>query len=227
VADQRVDKWTKWIDGTIKANVLTMHLHRDTWREVAKMLEERGDLPDSYWWEFMLDTYAITQAVAVRRQADTHKDAASLGKLIEEVRDDPTNITRDHWLSLWKPDGPFDSLYSARAWEQQWGGEVGDHLDPAIPAADFEALTEGAQTIKAYVDRHLAHSDTSAVGSAVTLQVADLHAAIDVIGGQFQRYYNLFTAADMPILVPAIQHNWKAVFQIPWIKLGSAPAPPH
>jgi hypothetical protein len=133
MADQRIEKWTRWIDGTIKSNVLTMHLHRDTWRETSKILEDNGTLPDSYWWEFMRDTYGHTQAVAVRRQADTHRDAASLGKLIEEVRDDAARITREFWLGLWDPDGAIDALFAERGWADEYGGSVGLHLDPAIP----------------------------------------------------------------------------------------------
>jgi hypothetical protein len=51
---------------------MTMHLQRDAYRKVSEMLTANADdLPDSYWWEFMRDTHATTQAVAVRRQADT------------------------------------------------------------------------------------------------------------------------------------------------------------
>jgi hypothetical protein len=82
VADQRLEKWTRWITGTIQGNVHTMHLHRHAWRTVAHMLDENGPLPESYWWEFMFDTYATTQAIAVRRQADRHPDAASLRNLV-------------------------------------------------------------------------------------------------------------------------------------------------
>lgn len=47
MADERIDKWTSWIEGTINNNVLTMHLQRATWREVAQMLQANGQLPDS------------------------------------------------------------------------------------------------------------------------------------------------------------------------------------
>jgi hypothetical protein len=52
MADHRIDKWTGWIDGRIKTNVLTMHLHRDAWGKVTNILQKNGQLPDSYWWEF-------------------------------------------------------------------------------------------------------------------------------------------------------------------------------
>ena len=49
-------------------------------------------------------------------------------------------------------------------------------------------LTNAAAGIKDYVDRHIAHArNPPAVPVSVTL-VADLHAAIDVIGDVFQRY---------------------------------------
>jgi hypothetical protein len=221
VTDQRIDKWTRWIDGTIKNNVLAMHLQRDTWREVSDILQRNGQLPDSYWWEFMRDTYATTQAVAVRRQADTHRGVASLGKLIEEIRDDAFRITRGWWLRQWgAPTDEFDKLYAENGWATEFAGSIGTHLDPAIPAADFVALTSAAANVKAYVDQHVAHADASAVSAKVALTLDEVHDAIDVIGERFRRYYTLLTLADMPMLVPVIQHDWTAVFRVPWIRPG-------
>jgi hypothetical protein len=50
VPDERIEKWKRWIDGSIKNNVLTMHLHRHAWRELAAVLEKNPGLPESYWW---------------------------------------------------------------------------------------------------------------------------------------------------------------------------------
>jgi hypothetical protein len=211
VTDLRNAKWQRWITGTINNNVLTMYIQRDAWREVSKMLEANGQLPDSYWWEFMRDTYATTQAVAVRRQADTHRDAASLGKLIKEIRDDPGKITRGLWD---EPPFGFEHVIAQNGWAEQYGGEVGDHLDPAIPTADFETLRTAAANVKAYVDEHVAHADPAA--ASVTLTLGQVHGAVEVIGDLFKRYYNLLTAGSYVELVPAIQHDWKAVFRVPW-----------
>lgn len=221
MADQRIEKWRRWCDGTIESNILTMYLHRDTWHEVAKIIDDHGNLPDSYWWEFLRDTYASTQAVAVRRQADTHPDAASLGKLIQEIRDDASRITREFWIGLWG-DEEWKLSEAERGWQRQYAGSVGDHLDPAIPAADFDALTDAAASVKAYVDQHVAHADSSAAAAEITLTIGEVHDAIDVIGDLFKRYYNLLTASSYVLLVPAIQHDWKAVFREPWIRPNAA-----
>ncbi len=75
---QRIAKWKRWIDGPIKNDMFSMHLQRDCWLKVGKMLSQNAErLPESYWWQLMFDTYSTTQAVAVRRQADTHSDVAS------------------------------------------------------------------------------------------------------------------------------------------------------
>lgn len=220
--DSRIDKWTQWCEGTIKDNVLTMYLHRATWREVSKIIENNGQLPDSYWWQFMWDTYAVTQAVAVRRQADTHKDVASLGKLIQEIRDDPSRITRDFWIGLWDPQDELMLKRAEGGWKKHYAGSTGTHLDPSIPAADSDALTAAASKVKAYVDRHLAHADASAASASTTVTLQEVHDAIDVVGDLFKKYYNLLTASSYGTLVPAIQHNWKAVFREPWLLPGEA-----
>jgi hypothetical protein len=218
MTDQRIDKWTRWIDGTIKENVLMMHLHRDTWREVSQIIQDNGQLPDSYWWAFMRNTYAPTQAVAVRRQADTHKDVASLGKLIKEIRDEPSKLTRAWWTGLRDHIDPLEKRLAEEGWNTEYGGSVGHHLDPAIPDRDFQALSAAAADVKAYVDEHVAHADAAAVSATITLTLDDIHDTIDVIGELFQRYYTLLTATSMVLLVPVIHHNWKAVFQEPWIR---------
>jgi hypothetical protein len=205
MADQRMEKWTSWINGRIKDHVLTMQLQRAVWEEATKIIAANGQLPDSYWWEFMRSTYATTQAVAVRRQADTHRDVASLGKLIEQVRDDAARVTRDFWIGL---------SNDPEAWSAQYAGETGTHIDPSIPAADFDALTRAAANVKDYVDEHLAHAD--AVPTTVTLDIKDVHEATDVIGGLFRTYYLLFTAHDMPLVTPVISPKWKLVFTVPW-----------
>lgn len=87
----------------------------------------------------MADTSVITQAVAVRRQLDTHRDVASLGKLIAEIAEEPQIITKAFWLDLWDATDRIDLHLAEQSWRQQFGGEVGDHLDPAIPTADLDA----------------------------------------------------------------------------------------
>lgn len=63
---ERLKRWRKWIDGPIQGSVLRMHLQRDSYMTVSRMLSANEALPESYWWEFMTDTYITTAAMAVR-----------------------------------------------------------------------------------------------------------------------------------------------------------------
>jgi hypothetical protein len=81
-------------------------------------------------------------------------------------------------------------------------------------------LIVAASKVKIYVDEHIAHAEASAVATDVTLNLNDIHAAIDVVGDLFKRYYSLLTASSFGSLVPVIQHDWKAVFREPWLRVG-------
>jgi hypothetical protein len=81
MADERIEKWTRWIDGPIKG-VITMYHHRQIWRGLTRVIEENGTLPPSAFWQHYFDVYPETQASAVRRQADVSRGVASLAKLL-------------------------------------------------------------------------------------------------------------------------------------------------
>jgi hypothetical protein len=104
------------------------------------------------------------QASAVRRQADTHRDVASLAKLLSEVRDDCGHLTAEWWVGLWKlGDGGAPRARrvrkddGSRSVAQALWGSVG--LDPDIPATDLDALRHASATVIKHVDRHIAHSE--------------------------------------------------------------------
>lgn len=228
MADQRITKWTSWIEGAIKSEVVTMHFQRATWRQYQEILDDNGTLPDSYWWGFMRDIYGITQAVAVRRLADEHKDAQSLGKLVAEIASDPERITQEFWLGLWSNTDRLAIMDAENAWRKQYGGTVDRYLDPVIPQADLQTLRDESEKVKDYVDRHLAHMDRQPLPASDLPTLDEVHDAVDVIGELFSKYSNLFTAGSWAFLEPVVQYDWKAVFRVPWMKPGSGliPGPP-
>jgi hypothetical protein len=225
---QRIEKWTRWIDGPIKASVITMNHHRQIWRGIAEIIEEHGTLPPSAYWEHYFDLYAETQSSAVRRQADTHRDVASLAKLLSEIRGDARQLTPEWWIGLWNigDSDTHEKAHARQQWDDYFGGGLHSHLDPAIPSADLKLLTEASARVTKHVDKHVAHSEDPGPlpedpGSTAPDRVPTLdevHDAIDMIGNLFRKYYPLFTAASMVLLEPVIQHDWLAPFREAWIK---------
>ena len=189
--------------------IVAMHLHRATWLRVQAIIEHNGELPDSYWWRFMSDTYASSQAAAVRRQVYADRDAASLGRLITEIADDAGKLTREFWFSCWgTPDSLGEHVVREHSWRTHYAGSVGEHLDPAIPTADLADLRAASIKVTDYVDRHIAHSDRRPIPPTRLPTLADVHDAIDKIGFLFAGYTNLLDARVVgAFLEPVIQQR--------------------
>jgi hypothetical protein len=70
-----------------------MHLHREAFQRVGSIVRTNGRLPESYFWEYLRDTCAVTQAVAIRRQAEQGPRVCSLGRLLREISEDSNRVT--------------------------------------------------------------------------------------------------------------------------------------
>ena len=209
VADPRIEQWTTWLDREIRPDLHRMHLHRFAWNEVAKLIGDNNELPDSYWWEYMVDTYVTTQAVAVRRQADTTRNTASFARLLMDVRKGASAITRTYWVTLTAPEDDMDRILALRSWDEQFGG--GDRLDPALPERDRATLLAAADSVKKYVNDNIAHFSPDPVARDVTLNVADVHEAMDALAELYHRYYVLLTGVNLATLTPVLQHAFRRV----------------
>jgi hypothetical protein len=92
---------------------------------------------------------------------------------------------------------------------------TGDHLDPSIHIADIASLDRDAKLVKGFVDQHLAHTQAKPTAQMPTF--ADLDEAIDSVGEMFKKYSTTLTGASWMTLEPALNHDWKAIFRLPWI----------
>ncbi len=215
MGDSRIEKWLSWCEDEIRPEVLTMYLQRYVFRAVGEIVEAHGSLPPSYYFDYSRDTYATTQAVAIPRQAETSPRVITLGRLITEVASDPERLSRRFWVGLWTNDDAKRFGLPDSAFTRQFAPQGGDHLDPAIPAADLSRLATVAASIKIYVDQHVAHND--AKPSSGLPNFDDLDASIDLVGHLFKKYANLLTASTWTTLEPAIQDDWQAIFRYAWL----------
>jgi AbiU2 len=199
--------------GRSSNEIYALFLHRATYRRVGEIVQDHGQLPESYFWRYLQDTYAATQAIAVRRQAETSSRVISLGRLLAELSDSPEEASRAFFVGLWAGERRAGA---EREFDERFAGSVGTHLDPAIPRADLKTITDSAEPLKTFVDEHLAHSDARAGKDLPTF--AQLEVAIDEMGELLKKYVYLFKASTLMELVPLIQHNWEAIFRQAWIR---------
>lgn len=227
----KYDKWRRWFEkvegnrnsGKVRNEVIAMHTRRIPWREITR-LAKIGDLPapGSYWWEWVVDCYVITQSVAIRRQLDQGPNAMSLGRMLRELVDHPGIVTRELWLSSWESDDPDDMRLANRQWDEKFAGKDDpDVLDPELVARDLRALVDGGRQMREYVNRHVAHMDRR--GSQTLPTYDDIDDAIDLIGTLFSRYYGLIMAASHTQLEAVFQDDWAAPLREPWLPKRERP----
>jgi hypothetical protein len=221
----RYDKWRRWLDGVadgetngkITNEIIAMHARRVPWREITRLANNRRlPSPESYWWEYVLDTYVVTQSIAIRRQLDQGPNAVSLGRMLREMADHPGAVTRALWVELWDGEDEHNLWLANKQWDENFAGpDDPDTLNPELPAADLRALTEGGKTMRDYVNRHIAHIDRR--GSKTLPLLSDIDDAIDLIASVFDRYFGLLTAGSHTQLEPVFQGDWAAPLRTAWL----------
>lgn len=217
--DADLAKWRSWIEKNIRDDVVDMYARRLIWREVNEMLDANREVSDAHsaFWDFQHQNYAAAQVMAVRRQADTNHKSRALGRLIKEMRDRAEILTRDYFVGLWDEIDTDEIVRQhAHAAFDRMAGDVGDHLDPAIPRRDLESLQRDARTVRLFADQHIAHDQAEPTADVPTFD--QLHAAVDSVGGIFGRYATVLTSRMYIRLEPVMLTDWKAIFRTAWLR---------
>jgi hypothetical protein len=200
--DPQIQRWTRWINDTVYRNVVRIHFHRQIWQGVQEVIRANDQLPPSAFWAYHLELYVDTQAVAVRRQADLDHRVASLGRLISEINDESQRLTSDWWLEQWAAEDEDQLEFAHGRWTTDFGGQVGEHLDPAIPAADLEQLLAAAGSVRTYVNQTIAHAEDFELTQAeppAGIWLHEIDSAIDTIGDLFRKYADLIACVDIDL----------------------------
>jgi hypothetical protein len=193
-----------------------MHHRRFIWRRVHEIAETNAEISNqpSVFWDFLGQTYAATQAIAIRRQADTRQDVCSLGLIIKQIRDNAKVLTRESYISLFDQSNDLMVQRGNAGFDAVAGS--GDHLDPSIPCADLAALQAAAKRVRLYANEHIAHNAAEPLITTMPTY-GDLHGAIDAIGETCRKYVVLLTASWPAQWEPVIQEDWEAIFRVPWL----------
>jgi len=92
MTDSKIEKWRRWHAERIEPEVLAMHSHRAVFQKVIEIADANEQLPESLFWGYFQDTYAVTQGAAVRRQGEVSPRVGSLAKLIAEIAEDAEKL---------------------------------------------------------------------------------------------------------------------------------------
>lgn len=92
-----------------------------------------------------------------------------------------------------------------------------DHIDPGIVQQDLDKLKELGREVENLAGKRIAHYDKQLVENVPSF--GQLDACIDSLADLTEKYWLLFKAETIDLLVMPVVDNWEEIFRQPWIPL--------
>ncbi len=221
---QKIEKWQRWID-RIEDRVKVLMMYRAFNGQYVEIVNANPDLlPGNAFLSYFRAIYADGAAMAVRRQATSHRDSISLRRLLEELVEYPTLISRAWTRELYEHPLPSGHTYDrkmahflADSTYKHYADACGDFLDLGLVQADLGQLETQTASVVQLTDRAIAHDDAGGVRLDPPVTFDNLDAAIIYLEGLVRKYIVLLTGRSFSSLTPIDQTNSRSVFYIPWI----------
>jgi len=208
----RAIEWLEIIFKDVQDLIVDHHIFWAV-QDIIKANKTLANTP-SHFYQWMATNFIASAAIAVRRQADSDKQAVSLRRLLEELQTYPQLFSRQYHTSLYTnpgmpkdyPDASYDRIV----------GKGRSELDPAAIQKEIDELTAKTEAIRHYVDRKIAHYDPRRLTQAVPT-FNDLEDAIHYLDKLVCRYNLIIKATWMDTLMPTFQYDWQEIFTVPWM----------
>ena len=215
----KLKKWLKWMN-KIRIDVSSLVAAHDVFCSIDELFSSNQQLnQNSLVLWYLRNTYAAYAAMCVRRHLKTKKDSISLARLLDELAEAPSKVSRAYFREVYTSvpiqaaaDAFFDRFCSA-------AGEL--HISSQLVRSDLELLRRTAVSCEDLADRRIAHLDKR--GLKCPPDVKKLAEVIDCLHKICLKYHRLFCGDDLSSLLPECSDNWMAVFDIPWRKPQHGP----
>jgi hypothetical protein len=212
--DPVVDRWRHDIT-VIAGDVTTLYHARSIFRTVNKFIAENEELPRSIFFGYFYSTYAISQAIAIRRLVGQRKDSVTLEKLLAEIKRDPERLTRERFLAFYDVDDVGQRTAAHHAWDLLYASTVGDHVDPALVETDRKALVAVAAPMVKYATERIAHTSREPMKNR--LAFGEIDKAIAAIGPMYAKYARLLNG-HATTLERSTRADLVRLFSMPWVR---------
>ena len=210
--DPRLAKWIRWFD-VIRIDVQRLLINQHMFREVQKIIanNKRIQKPSSFYI-YLGDTYVAYITIGIRRQIKISPKSISFVRLLSEIKETPSFISRAYYKGLYK-DSPNEHL-ADRHFDNIAGGK-GNHISLKMVNDDLDKLKRTAQRIEEYADKRIAHRDNRKPKVIPTF--IDVDKSLSVLDMICSRYQRIFYAEGLTTLMPTFQFDWKEIFSKPWM----------
>jgi hypothetical protein len=210
--DLLYSRWNTWFD-QLDAETINLVIQRHMYGELGQVVNSNPRLQEPNQFLFWLSVwYSSAMSVAIRKLVDPRNDIISYRRLLEEIRDNPTVISRSRFRRNF-----VDANYDEGLADLDYDSYVGagrEHLDPTIVKAELNELANKTAKLKLFVNKRVAHRDEKEFDAIPKYR--DLDEAIDFLGVLHKRYFHIFRCLGYDTLLPPLG-DWKSVFRNPWL----------
>lgn len=222
----KLEKWKKWIgDGNLTGSICheltNLALIRKIQSGLRDMVSANPELQKhSAFYAISNLIYGDSVLMYIRRQVRRDCDSVSLIKLLDDLKDNSSMITRDFFVSLYvkgKCDSDIESFrrLGERDFNKYFSEDDSALLSISLVEKDIAILKDISSSSADYIDRRLAHLDKREPKNIPTIE--EIEKWCDTVNLIFKKYILLLTASDYKI-EPILFHDWKAIFRSAWIK---------
>jgi hypothetical protein len=126
-SDLRYLKWRRWLDD-IDRDLTDVAITRYVWKAIVEVLNEHPAMPPSHMFDVLTRSYAVSQSVAVRRQAEIDSRSVTMGRLLNEISQTPQALSREGFVGLL----PWGMQHLGDEQFNQWAAPGAAHVDGDI-----------------------------------------------------------------------------------------------
>jgi hypothetical protein len=213
ISDEIYKKWDEWLD-VLGNQIIDLYTQRHIYKQVRQILEENPKVqqPDDFFF-WLSVWYSSSMAVAVRRLADRDKGSISFHTLLDDIKTNPTVISRTRFKQLFV-DGNYRE-YLADADFDRYVGIGNENLSLSVVQNEIDELIRKTAKLRRYVNKRVAHHDEKEFNDIP--KYSDLDEAIDFLGSLYKHYFLIIKCLDPGDLLPHWGYDWQDVFRYPWL----------
>ncbi len=212
--DKLFNKWIRWLE-IIHKEVTSLSVNRHIFWEVQEIIKKNKKIqkPSSFY-EFLGSAYASLAVMGIRRQVKIDKQSISFARLLDQISNTPTAISRQRFVALYGANSMMTEIGERDF--KKFSDKSGRHVDPNIAVADLKLLQKKALKCEKFADMRVAHFDKRALKNPPTFN--DLDECIDYLEELLKKYTLIFRAVCLDSVLPTWQYDWKEIFLHPWIE---------
>jgi hypothetical protein len=215
MCDDKIEKWQSMIKKIIE-ELSGLRTDQFIFRGYMEILESNPALPkNNLFVVWAWRNYLFTAAMGVRRQLSSRYEDISLVNLLEDIKKEPTLLSRTRYTSLYKGTGFENDIAYINDCFDKLVGKGKESLDSADIALDIDQINEIAKALKVYSNKTIAHAGKDAESIETLPTIKDLNDSIDMFERMLNKYYGILNAGGIE-LPKFAQVAWESVFLIPW-----------